>query len=463
MALITCVERHDGHQPEARSGARRAGSAGGRAVGPHLRGLAIAAFLSLACSGRPGPGAPPAPVPAPPPAPDAAATGAVEPAAAARAGAGASSAKTPWVKAGNPEEVALLEAPAVVLTTPESNAGVSPPFRARVVKVHVKPGEHVRRGDPIADVVMPDVVQAAGTYAAATTRVEAYGKRAAQLESLKHEGMVRLTELLDVQTKLAEARSDQQSALAMLRVAALGPEDAQRILAGSGQVALRSPIDGVVTQVRVAIGENRDAAGEPIVRIAGEGEPRIEARAARMIPTLAHYELWLASGEKHPVKRIGTAPQVDARDGTTLVWFAPYPGTRLTQGQTGKIRIRLEEELKAVVVPARGVALAGDGAYVVRNEGGKPRKVKVEVVAASGSDALVRGALAIGDEVAADAALAIEGPAPRTTPPDFEEMAEVDAGHDQPRAAPARTPSAPAPGPARGRGGANPKSAPGGP
>ena len=45
----------------------------------------------------------------------------------------------------------------------------------------------MKRGDPIADVVMPDVVQAAGTYSAAATRVEAYGRRAAQLESLKKE------------------------------------------------------------------------------------------------------------------------------------------------------------------------------------------------------------------------------------------------------------------------------------
>ena len=320
---------------------------------------------------------------------------------------GAGSVRTPWVKAHNPEDIALLEAPAVVLTTPESNAGVSPPFRAQIVKVNVKPGESVKRGDPVVVVVMPDVVQAAGTYASAATRVAAYDRRAAQLELLKKEGMVRLTELLDVQTRLAEARADQQSALAMLRVAALGAEDAQRILAGNGQVALRSPIDGVVTQVKAAIGENRDAAGEPLVRVAGEGDPRVEARCARVLAADAHFELTLATGEHHPVKLVGQAPQVDPRDGTTLMWFSPIRAARLTQGQTGKIKIRLEEADRMAAVPARAVALGADGAYVVVNRGGRPARVGVEVVAASGSDALVRGAVNIGDEVAADAALAI--------------------------------------------------------
>jgi membrane fusion protein, heavy metal efflux system len=327
--------------------------------------------------------------------------------------AAAASAPTPWVKARNAEELALLEAPALVLATPESNAGVSPPFRARIVRVSVRPGDTVERGQPVAVVVMPEVVQAAGAYASAATRVEAYGRRKAQLDELKKEGMVRLTELLESETRLAEARADQQGALALLRAGGLGPEDAQRILAGGGEVALRSPIAGVVTQVRAAIGEQREAAGEPMVRIAGEGEPRVEARVARMLPRHAEYELWLPTGERHALRPVGRAPQVDARDGTTLVWLEPLrKGTRLVQGQTGKVKARLEEEEKAVAVPARAVGLAAEGPYVVAHRGGKGERVRVEVIAASGSDALVRGAVAIGDEIAAEAELAEAGGAP---------------------------------------------------
>jgi membrane fusion protein, heavy metal efflux system len=318
----------------------------------------------------------------------------------------AASAPTPWVKARKGEDVALLEAPAVVLATPESNAGVSPPFRARIVRVHVRPGERVARGAPVADVVMPDVVQAAGAYASAATRVDAYGRRKAQLAELKKEGLVRLTEILDVETKLAEARADQQTALALLRAAGLGADNAQRILTETGEVTLRSPITGVVTQVKAAIGENREAAGEPIVRMAGEGEPRVEARLARVLPGDAEYELWLPTGERFPLHLVGRAPQMDARDGTTLVWFAAAKGVRLVQGQTGKVKIRLKDQEKTVAVPARAVGLGESGAFVVVNRGGKTARVPVTVIAASGSEALIKGNLAVGDELAADAALA---------------------------------------------------------
>lgn len=373
--------------------------------------LLLAAGLVAGCGAKES-----APAPAQEPAPEAAA-----------------SARTPWVKVRNAEDVAMLEAPATVLTTPESNAGVAPPYRARVARVHVKPGERVRRGQVVADVVMPEVVQAAGVYASAATRVDAYQRRASQLEALKGDGMVRLSELLEVQTRLAEARADQQGALAMLRVAGLAAEDAQRLLAaGAGEVPLRSPIDGVITQVRAAIGENREAAGEPLVRIAGEGAPRVEARCARVLPRAAEFELWLATGERHPLLEVGRAPQVDARDGTTLVWFAPAAGTRLVQGQTGKVKIRLEEEEGAVAVPARAVGLGPQGPFVVVSRGARPERLEVEVVAASGAEALVRsGRLRLGDEVAAEASLTDEGAAAeaaRPPPPDQDAAREEHAG-----------------------------------
>ncbi len=362
----------------------------------------LAVALAAACSKEPAPASSAAPLASAP---------------------SASSARTPWVKARAADEVAMLEAPATVLATPESNAGVSPPFRARVVRVLARPGERVKRGEPLAEVVMPEVVQAAGAYASAATRVEAYGRRKTQLDGLKKEGMVRLTDLLEVDTKLAEARADRTGALAMLRAAGLDAGDAARILAGGGKVVLRSPIDGVVTQVKASIGEQRESSGEPLVRIAGEGDPRVEARLARVVPGPAAYELWLGTGEHHPLRLVGQAPQMDARDGTTLVWFAARDGTRLVQGQTGKVKIRLAESAKLASVPARAVGLGPEGAHVVVRgaAGGAPARVNVEVLAASGSEALVRG-VDPGEEVAADAALAevpasAVQPAPGTTPP----------------------------------------------
>ncbi|BDG10224.1 efflux RND transporter periplasmic adaptor subunit [Anaeromyxobacter paludicola] len=317
----------------------------------------------------------------------------------------APSAATPWVKARTAEGLSLLEAPATVLPAPESSGNVVPPFRARVARVHVRAGEQVRKGQPVCDVIMPEVLQAAGTYAAASTRVQAYQRRRDQLESLKKEGLVRAADLLEVETRLAEAKADQQGALATLRVAGLEGADAARLLAGAGQLTLRSPIDGIVTEVKASLGETREAAGEPIARVAGEGEARVEARLARSLPAHARYELALATGERHPLALIGRAPVVDGRDGTALAWFSPPAAARLTPGLAGRLVVQLGQGAGAAV-PARAVALAPEGAYVVVNRGGAPARVAVQVLATSGADALVRGDLKAGDEVAADAALA---------------------------------------------------------
>jgi biotin carboxyl carrier protein len=368
-----------------------------------LAAVAVAALAACSKEPAPAPAQPPQASPAQPAAlklakeqqPGAAADG--TPAAA-------TSARTPWVRARAAEGVSLLEAPATVLPAPEGVAAVTPPFRARITRIAVRAGEKVARGQVIAEVVMPEVVQAAGAYAAATTRLEAYQRRKDQLDGLKKEGLVKLSDLLESETKLAEARADQQSALATLRAADLAAADARRILDGSGQVGLRSPISGMVHEVKASIGETREAAGEPIARVAADGETRVEARLAYAPPPNAKFELILPDGTRHPVDLLGRAPVVDPRDGTTAAWFAGRNGgARLPAGLSARLAVKMGEA--AAAVPARAVALDGKQAYVVRNVSGKPQRLPVQVLATSGADALVKG-IEPGAEVAADAALA---------------------------------------------------------
>jgi biotin carboxyl carrier protein len=296
------------------------------------------------------------------------------------------------------------------LPSPEGQAGVVPPYRARVVKVLVSPGERVTKGQRLVEVVMPEISTAAGSYASASTRVDAYGRRLAQLEALKSEGLVRLADVLEAETKLAEARADQQSAEAALRAAQIEPGEAASIVAGKKPVALRSPIAGVVTAVGVGVGDTREPTGDPVVRVAGEGESRVEARFARPVDTHnAAFELVTSGGGHHHLTFVARAPVVDPRDGTIAFWFVPEKGTKLASGLTGRVVMTLQGVDQAAVVPARAVALADGKPHLIARRGGKPEKVPVEVIASSGAEALVKG-ISAGEEVAADAALA-EAPA----------------------------------------------------
>lgn len=332
---------------------------------------------------------------APPPGDD-------EPAPAAAPDAQPSSAPTPWVPVRPPGDTSLLEMPARVLVAAATSGAVAPPFPARLVRVHVRVGERIARGAPVVDVVMPQLVSAAGAYLAARTRVAAYSRRKAQLERLRAEGLTRLAELADVETRLAEARADHETALATLRVAGVAPDAAADVLASSGAVPLSSPIDGVVVELNGALGETRDPGGPPIARIAGDGPPRIEARLAHPLPAGARFTFITPAGTRYPVRLVSEAPVIDPRDGTRAAWFEPLTPVRLSGGMTARLAIQLPTAAGAVVVPASAIGHADGGAFVVRRGDGGPGRVSVEVLSSSGVDALVRGPLRPGDEVAAD-------------------------------------------------------------
>lgn len=333
---------------------------------------------------------------APPPSADAAVPGA------------APSARTRWVAARSTEGLPLLEAPARVLGAPEATAEVVPPFRARVLRIYVRPGQRVERGAAIMDVLMPELLRAAGSYAAATTRLGAYGRHKAQLESLRSEGMVRLSELAEVENKVAEALADQQAALGTLRGAALSGSDAARLLSGSGTFTLRASISGVITAVRATPGETHENTDMSLAQIAGEGEVQVEARLSGALPAGAEVSFVAPSGALTPLRPLSSAPLVDPRDGTTLTWLQPLTPAALPSGLQGKLRVSLARPADVVAVPLRALLMKGAGGKgavlqrVTSPSGPRAVEVPVEVLATSGADALVRGALRAGDEVAAD-------------------------------------------------------------
>lgn len=315
-----------------------------------------------------------------------------------------SSASTAWVHPRPARGVPLTEAPAQVLPHPEGAAALGLPYRGNVTRIAVRPGQRVHRGEVLVEVLMPEVVRAAGDYEAATLRREAYEQRTTQLEALKEQGMARVFELAEAQANLAEARAAQRSAQAVLRVAGLEATAAGEV-ARKGSVPLRSPVEGTVTAVDAVLGESREGGSAPVVRIAGEGPARIEARFSHSLPEEAAFEFLAPGAEPVPVRLVGRAPSVDARDGTTAAWFEPEPMRSLPSGTQGSVRVRAGGLPEVKVVPARALVLESGEAAVLVRQGEGHRRQPVKVVVTSGADALVRGPLKEEDAVAADAAL----------------------------------------------------------
>ncbi|MDC3957186.1 efflux RND transporter periplasmic adaptor subunit [Polyangium jinanense] len=318
---------------------------------------------------------------------------------------GPKSAETPWVAARAPGGLSLLEAPAELVPPAGAKGAVVPPFSARITKVHVEHGERVEEGAPIADVVMPELARAAGAFAAAGTRIGAHGKRKAQLEDLRKDGLAKLAEIAEVEGVLADASGAQQMALATLKIAGLGPKDVASLVSSGGLVTLKSPVAGVVTELDAALGESREPTGAPIARIEGAGAARVEARFSQRPPPGARFVFVAPLGQTTALTLLSEAPSTNGRDGTVAAWFKPAEVISLPHGTLGKVRVSPDPGGTAVAIPAAAVTLKDGVAVVLSRKTGAPLPVKV--LSSSGADALVEGDLRPGDEVAADASRAL--------------------------------------------------------
>lgn len=307
--------------------------------------------------------------------------------------AGAEDSSSAWAPVRAAAGAALLDVPAQVLGSAAQRAAVMPAFRAQVLQVLVEPGQAVRSGAPLVVVRMPDVVRAAGAYVAAGLRLAAYNQRREQLQTLRGEGLARLSDLAEVAALLADASAAQREAQSVLQGAGLSPADASALSDGGGKVTLRSPIAGVVTQISASIGQMVEPSGSPLLHIVGAGETRVEARLPMLDPAVLSYEL-LTTARSVPLVLLQRAPALDPRDGTAPGWFQPAVGAGLLPGQTGRLRVRVTQvagQADALwLVPTRALALGGEQARVVRLRQGHKQTIPVTVVTSTGGQALVQ-------------------------------------------------------------------------
>ena len=206
--------------------------------------------------------------------------------------------------------------------------------------------------------------------------MDAYGRRKAQLDALKADGLVRLADVLEAETKLAEARADQQSAAAALRAAQIEPGRGRRhrLREEAGRAsAAPSPAWSPPSASAWAT-----AASPPASRWSGwPGRATPASRPAspgRVDAENAAFELVTSGGGHYPLTFVARAPVVDPRDGTIAVWLVPEKGTKLQPGLTGRVVVTLPGVARAAVVPARAVALADGKTFVVARRDGKPEQ-----------------------------------------------------------------------------------------
>jgi cobalt-zinc-cadmium efflux system membrane fusion protein len=306
-----------------------------------------------------------------------------------------------WVEAEPASHVAWLEAPARALASPESSLAVSAPMSARVLRVHVRPGQRVKRGEPLIELLIPELIKAAGALSGANLRVRAYELRKARLTELVAQGLSRAGELNEVEVNLALAEAERAAARATLHVAAANENQAEKLLnEHGGSFVLRAPSAAMVVRVATRPGDVREPAGGALLELIGEGGVQVEARFAQAPPEGARL-VWLSHGAEVALIRDAVSPVAVPEDGSRLVWLHAEDGTRAPiPGSLGRVRVLPAEDWQ--VVPSAALRPRGSGAAVLVYRGGSEREVRVHVIMRSSNEAIVSG-LSPGAQVALDA------------------------------------------------------------
>ncbi len=308
----------------------------------------------------------------------------------------ATSSASAWVVVTAPRDVALLQATARVVLPGSHQAVIRPLFRAQIVRFHAQAGDRVKKGDPVVDVIMPEVVAAAASYRGALVRGQVQATRRDKLRGMRAEGLVAESAVFDVASKAAETDQQALTAAATLRAAGLEPASAKHHV-HSPPVSLRSPIDGVLRELGGQLGEVVEGQGAPVAVIVGEGPPRVEARFLHAPPAGCAMRFVTVQGDVWPLNPTPVGRVVEADDGATVLWFSPTDERLAFAGLRGAVEC-VSDDPAIVQVPSAAIGHGAAGLVVYRQQDGVVTPVPVTLLISSGAAALVR---AQGDELRA--------------------------------------------------------------
>ncbi len=334
---------------------------------------------------------------------------------------------------------------------PLEQAALAPKLTAPVKQFYVHPGSHVRTGQLLATLENKDLAATAmdnqGQYAQAQATYETATASSIPEEVQKAQLDVSTArETLDAQQKLYNSREDlfkqgalprkdlDQAAVALVQAKSQYEislrhlqsvekvNRQQEVKAANGQLAsakgkylnaeaqlsyseIRSPINGIITQRNLYVGEVAQA-GTPFITVVNNSQ--IVARAH--VPQNEAVLLKVGNPGKITVTGVGDVQgkvtfvnaATDPNSTTIEVWMqAPNRGGAIKPGLTGNISIEARTVKDAILVPANALQPDPDGGFAVMVAGSddKAHQKKVTVGIRNGNDAQISSGLNEGEQV----------------------------------------------------------------
>jgi len=156
-----------------------------------------------------------------------------------------------------------IRAPGVVEANAYKQVVVTPVVSGRITRVTADLGQHVQRGQALAQIFSPELADAQTRYISARAELEAHEQELARTEKLVAIGAASRQELERIHAGHTARRADVESAASRLQLLGLSADAIEGLGPGKNQGAttnVPAPIAGVVTERLANVGLNVDQA-----------------------------------------------------------------------------------------------------------------------------------------------------------------------------------------------------------
>lgn len=280
-------------------------------------------------------------------------------------------------------------------------------------QLYVAAGQEVKKGQPVAHLISPDLVSLQKDYLQAMTQKKLLAKSVARDQALFKEGIIAERRLLETESAHEEIAATVTQSRQALRLAGMGDTSINQLNSSSNMhsgVSLVAPIDGQILEQMVTTGQRVDM-GMPLYRIAKlkplwleihaplEGLPLVKLGMPVSIPKLQ------ATG-----KLIAIVRSVNKADQTLHLRAEITHGTeKLSPGQFVEAQIDADASTPKLSVPKSALVRQGADTFVFVKSAKGFQAVNIKIIAEQGDEAMVDGQFKGDEKVAITGVSAIKG------------------------------------------------------
>jgi len=288
---------------------------------------------------------------------------------------------------------------------PNNFAQIAPPFAGRITKSHVRLGQKVKAGAPVFEISSPSFYETGKSYYQAKQEMELAQKNYNRQKDLlnKDVGVEKDVEEAEVNYELK--KKDYENMLASLKVFQINPT--QLVL---GQpLVVRSPIDGIIVENKIVIGQYVKDDSEPVATVAQLNKiwvkGQVKEKDIRFIHESDQVDIKPVSFPDVTIK--GTIYHVNNmldEETRSVGVIVECPNTTMLMKQGMYVTVNFHNFIdNSIVIPSKSVYQMENASYVFLNIGkNKFVKRKITTSTIEGDKTIVVTGLNAGDKIIAE-------------------------------------------------------------